>query len=134
MQRYEMIGRIGQELELKITQSNKKVIEFSMADTEKRNGEDITTWVSCVAWENKAETLSKYVKKGDMLFIEGKLRNQKYKAKDGSDRMRTFILVENFMLLPNKAKEDEKEENNKSWSREPNVSELGFEMKNLEFY
>lgn len=132
MQRFEMIGRLGNDLDLKVTESNKKVIEFSLADTKKVNGNEVTTWVNFVAWEGKAETLTQYLRKGDVVYVEGELRNQKYKTKEGQDRIKTFVLVNNFQLLPNAKKEEPKEKVAKNWSREP---EYNFgDMEKLEFY
>lgn len=58
MQRFTIIGRIGNDLQIKITESNKKVLEFSIVENEKIGNNDITTWLNCVAWERKAETLA----------------------------------------------------------------------------
>lgn len=130
MQRFMMIGRVGTSMELRITNSNKKVVEFSMADTKKaKDGQDITTWVNVVAWENKADTLAKYVNKGDMLYIEGELRNQKYTTKEGIERYKTFILLDNFQLLPNAKKEQQEDNDN----FKPKY-DYGFDEKELEFY
>ena len=130
MQRFVMIGRVGTSMELRITNSNKKVVEFSMADTKKaKDGQDITTWVNGVAWENKADTLAKYVNKGDVLYIEGELRNQKYTTKEGIERYKTFILLDNFQLLPNARKEQQEENDN----FKPKY-DYGFDEKELELY
>lgn len=130
MQRFMMIGRVGTSMELRVTNSNKKVVEFSMADTKKaKDGQDITTWINVVAWENKADTLAKYVNKGDMLYIEGELRNQKYTTKEGIERYKTFILLDNFQLLPNARKEQEEDNDNFK-----SKYDYGFDMKELEFY
>lgn len=130
MQRFTMIGRVGTSMELRITNSNKKVVEFSMADTKKaKDGQDITTWVNVVAWENKADTLAKYVNKGDMLYIEGELRNQKYTTKEGIERYKTFILLDNFQLLPNARKEQQEDNDNFKQKYD-----YGFDEKELEFY
>lgn len=99
-----IIGRIGNDIELKITSNNKKVVEFSLADTEKQNNENITTWFNCIAWEGLAETINKYAHKGDMIGIRGKIRNSKYTNKDGQERTKTYVLVENLQLLPNERK------------------------------
>ena len=132
MQRFEMIGRLGNDLDLKVTENNKKVIEFSLADTKKVNGNEVTTWVNFVAWEGKAETLTQYLRKGDVVYVEGELINQKYKTKEGQDRIKTFVQVNKFQLLPNARKEEPKEKVAKNWSREP---EFNFgDMEKLGFY
>ena len=134
MQKFEMIGRLGKDLELRITKDNKKVVEFSLAETEKINNEEITTWVNFVAWESKAETLSKYLMKGDKIFVEGKLRNQKYNTKEGIERHKTFVVVNNFELLPNSRKKEEKEKVADNWSMDLRKGFDDEEMKSLDWY
>lgn len=130
MQRFMIIGRVGTSMELRVTNSNKKVVEFSMADTKKaKDGQDITTWINVVAWENRADTLAKYVSKGDMLYIEGELRNQKYTTKEGIERYKTFILLDNFQLLPNARKEQQEDNDNFKQKYD-----YGFEQEDLELY
>lgn len=99
MQRITIIGNVGKDLDLKYTETRKKVVEFSVAVTEKINNNDLTTWFNCEARENRAETLAKYVKKGDQIYIEGKIRNKKYKGKDGQEKYYTYVLIEGFKLL-----------------------------------
>ncbi len=102
MQRIEIIGRLGKEIELKTTSNGKNVVEFSIAETEKqRNGDGLTTWFDCVAWDKKAETLSRFLIKGDVVYIYGRERTQDYQAKDGSKRTKRYILVDGFEFLPN---------------------------------
>lgn len=134
MQRFMIIGRIGQELDMKITETNKKVVEFSIADTEKYGEQEVTTWLNCVAWEGKAETLAKYVHKGDMIYLDGKIRNQKYKTKEGQERFRTYLLVENFTLLPNVRKEKKEEEKVAENWKDPRKGFDDEDMKELGWY
>lgn len=131
MQRITIIGNVGKDLDLKYTETRKKVVEFSVAVTEKINNNDLTTWFNCEARENRAEILTKYVKKGDQIYIEGKIRNKKYKGKDGQEKYYTYVLIEGFKLLKNEKKENNYNENN--WSNEPDTSALG-NMEDLEFY
>lgn len=97
MNRVEIIGRIGQDLEVKKTRDGKSVLEFSLADKEKDN----TTWINCQAWESVAETIAKYSLKGDMIFIAGKLKHIKYEV-NGETKNKSFVQVKEFQFLPNK--------------------------------
>jgi len=130
MQRFTIIGRIGNDLQIKITESNKKVLEFSIVENEKIGNNEITTWLNCVAWEKKAETLSQYCKKGDKIYLEGKIRNQKYKAKDGQERTKTFVLVDTFEFIETKRNQSEN-----ASSEDTRVSKFTLDgMDELEFY
>lgn len=130
MQRFTIIGRIGNDLQIKITESNKKVLEFSIVENEKIGNNEITTWLNCVAWEKKAETLAQYCKKGDKIYLEGKIRNQKYKAKDGQERTKTFVLVDTFEFIETKRNQSEN-----ASSEDTRVSKFTLDgMDELEFY
>lgn len=132
MQRLTLIGNIGKDFELKYTETKKKVVEFSVAVREKINDNEITTWFNCEAWEGRAEILSKYVKKGDEIYLEGKIRNKKYKNKEGQEKNYTYLLVDAFKLLRNERKQEDNPENNRN--NKTNMSSLETEMKELEFY
>lgn len=97
----QFIGRLGQEIELKKTENGTSVIEFSLADTEKYKDKEVTTWLRCVAWSGIADTIAKYVHKGDKVYVEGKYRNEEYTAKDGTKKHRHYMLVAGCELLPN---------------------------------
>lgn len=90
-------------MELKKTQSNKSVVEFSLAITERKaNNEGDTNWINFTAWEGRAEALARYLKKGDLVYVFGKLVNQKYQDREGNNRYKMYVLVEGFEFLPNK--------------------------------
>lgn len=94
-----LIGRVGKEIELKHTPAGMPYVNFSIATTEKFKGRDgtkkeNTEWHSLVAWDKKAEVIAKFVKKGHLLYVEGKLSTRKYADKDGGkDRYATSITV-----------------------------------------
>lgn len=110
MNRVEIIGRLGKELELRKTRNGKSVIEFALADSEKVNNETVTTWINCVAWESRAETLHKYLKKGDIVYVSGKYKNESYNDQNGNKKYRTYVLIDFFQLLPNAKKEPQDNE------------------------
>ena len=122
MNRVEVIGRIANDLELKVTQTGKSVLEFSVVDNEKNGNKEIVTYINCVVWEKQAEIISKYSKKGDMIFVEGKYRNEKYVDKEGKNRYKTYLLVNGFTFLPNYR--EQKEETN----------DLGYTEEEIPFY
>ena len=74
----ELIGRVGNEPELRYTPSNKAVVKLSIATNEL--GKDKTTWHTVTVWDKVAENVEKYVKKGDLLYIAGRIE---YTEKDG---------------------------------------------------
>ena len=93
-----LIGRVTKEIELRKTQSNKSVIKFTIAVDE---GNNKTQFIDCQAWEGLAETIQKYVLKGDMVNINGKLVNNNYES-NGVKYYSYLVLASGMTLLPNK--------------------------------
>ena len=95
-------GRLGQDPELKYTPSGQPVANFSMAIDEsyKKDGvkHEKVLWLRCQAWAITAETIGKYVHKGDQIFISGRLSIREYeKVKgDGDKRYITEVVVTRF--------------------------------------
>ena len=103
------IGRVTKDIELRQLTSGTSAIEFSIAVKrafKNANGEYDSDFFNCVAFSKTAETISKYVKKGDMLGIEGRLQTRSYTNKEGRKINVTEIIVENFEFLQSK-KQDE---------------------------
>ena len=113
-----LIGRVGAEPEIRyITASsdgNAKVANIRLATSDyytDRNGQkqEQTTWHNIVLWRNRAEIAEKYVHKGQMLFVEGKLQVLEYTDKNGERRQRVNIVAENVQMIGGKTPEQYKE-------------------------
>ena len=108
-----LIGRATANIELKQTTTNKSAIEFSIAvkrTFKNANGEYESDFFNCVAFSKTAETISRYVKKGDMLGIEGRLQTRSYTNKEGRKITVTEIIVENVEFLQTKKEEQKPSE------------------------
>ena len=105
LNRAQIIGRLGQDPDLRYTQSGNMVCTLSIATSlqwrDKTSGEarEKTEWHRCVAFDKTAEIASKYLTKGRQVYVEGRLQTRKWQAQDGSDRYTTEILVEHLQLL-----------------------------------
>ena len=88
-----LIGRTGKDPEIKSTNSGKKVASFSLATSEKYKDQEQTTWHNLVLWEKLAEISEKYIKKGSLIYVEGKISNRSWDDKDGVKRYTTEIIV-----------------------------------------
>lgn len=99
-----LIGRLGKDPEVINLESAKKVA-FSMATTEvyydKENQKrEITEWHNIVMWRGLAETAEKYLKKGDLLYIEGRIRTRSWEDKEtGQKRYITEINADTMQML-----------------------------------
>ena len=100
-----IIGNLGRDPEIKYTQSNVPVANFSVATTEswkdKTSGEwqEKTEWHRIVAWRHLAERAERYLKKGKQVYIEGRIETRKWTGQDGQDRYTTEIVANQLMLL-----------------------------------
>lgn len=101
------IGRIGRDPETKYTPSGDAVCSFSIAVGEswkdRNTGEkkETTEWVRCVAWRKLGEICGEWLKKGQQVYIGGKMKTRKWQ-KDGQDHYSTEIIVEQMQMLGGK--------------------------------
>jgi len=106
-----LIGNLGTEVELKAFGSSKKAF-FRMATNEvwkDKTGEkqERVTWHNVIAWDYLAEMCSKYLSKGRMVFVEGKLSNRNYTDKDGNERYVTEIVASTVEFLDKNGKSEQ---------------------------
>ncbi|MEN6384596.1 MAG: single-stranded DNA-binding protein [Phycisphaerales bacterium] len=95
-------GNITKDIELRTTQSGKKVASFSIAINE---GKDKTMFLNCVAWDKTGELLAEYCAKGDRLSGSGKIDVRKYNDNDGVTKYVTEVIVNQFDFPPKKSGE-----------------------------
>lgn len=107
MNKVVIIGRNTRDVELKQTSSGTAVAEFSIAVKRsfKTNGQYESDFFDCVAYGKTAELISQYVKKGDMVGIDGRLQTRNYTNKEGRKVYVTEIIVENVEFLSTKKQE-----------------------------
>lgn len=105
LNRVQLIGRLGKDPEGKYTPSGKKVTHFSLAVSQrwKANGEakEYTEWVNVEAWGRLGEVCQEYLKKGSLVYIEGRLKTEKYEDK-GETRYFTKIVAVALQFLDRK--------------------------------
>lgn len=109
MNKVIIIGRTTKDIELKQTPSGTSVAEFSVAvkrTFKNANGENESDFFNCIAFSKLAETISKYVKKGDQVGIEGRLQTRNYTNREGKKIYVTEIIVENVEFLQTKKQTD----------------------------
>jgi single-strand DNA-binding protein len=106
-----LVGNLGKDPELKTLESGATVAQFSVATNENykdKNGEwqTITEWHNVVVWREQADRAAGQLKKGHMVFVEGKITNRKYQAADGTDRYVTDIVASMWRSLEKREKSD----------------------------
>lgn len=101
-----LIGNVGKEPDVRYLDNGVAVASLTLATTERgyrlQNGTDVperTEWHNIVLWRGLAETVEKYVHKGDKLFVEGKIRSRSYDDQNGVKRYITEIFADNMEML-----------------------------------
>ena len=105
-----LVGNLGKDPEVRYLESGVAVANFTIATTESykdKEGKrvDQTEWHNVVLWRGLAEVAEKFLKKGNQVYIEGKIRTRSYDDKDGIKRYVTEIVGDNMTMLGGK-KED----------------------------
>jgi single-strand DNA-binding protein len=100
-----LIGRLGADPEVRYTTEGSSVASFRIATTEtwkdkSGNKQERTEWHSIVAWRRLGEIAGEYLKKGSLVYIEGRIRSREYDAKDGTKRKVFEIEATDMKLLP----------------------------------
>jgi len=99
-----LVGNLGQDPEMKTLDSGKKVVHFTLAtkeDYKNTEGQKVkeTTWHNIVAWNGLAEVASRFLKKGNEVFVEGRIVYRTYEDKKGSTKNVTDIVLNDLLLL-----------------------------------
>jgi single-strand DNA-binding protein len=103
-----LVGRLGKDPEVRNLESGVSVANFTMATSEtykdKTTGDrkEVTEWHNIVLWRGLADVAQKYLHKGDMVYIEGKLRTRSWE-KDGVTRYTTEVIADNMTMLSSRS-------------------------------
>ena len=111
MNRVELVGRITKDPELRYTSSNIASVRFTLAvnrNFTNQNGEREADFISCVAWRNQAENIKKYVSKGSLVSVEGRIQTGSY-DKDGQRIYTTDVVADNVQFLESKGQRSQDE-------------------------
>lgn len=102
MNRVILMGHLGADPEKNETTTGKTVVRFSLPlHNPFAKKEERTEWMQCEVWNQPANFLSQYGRKGDLVVVEGRIRNQRYETKEGEVRYRTFVAVDSLRLRNN---------------------------------
>ena len=99
-----LMGRLTRDVELKFTPSNMAVANIGLAvgrryKTKEGEGREETTFIDCEAWGRTAEVMNQYLSKGKPVFVEGRLKLDQWQDKDGSNRSKLKVVIENFQFI-----------------------------------
>ena len=111
------IGRLGRDPESRFTQSGKTVVNFSVACSENRGGEEYTDWVNIVAWDKLGEICAQYLQKGSLVYISGRMQTRKWQDQSGTDRYTTEIVAREMKMLD--SRRDSGQQQDQAWNPQP---------------
>ena len=99
-----LVGRLGRDPETRYTGGGQAVANFSLATDETykdKNGErqKRTEWHKIVVWGKQAEIAQQYLKKGSLIFLEGRIQSREWQDKEGQKRTSFEIVANNFRML-----------------------------------
>jgi len=107
-------GNMTRDPETRTTQSGNRVVKIGIAVNRKFKDQESTCFVDCTAFAHQAEAISKYLRKGDPIFIEGRLDYQSWQAKDGTNRSKLEVIIEQFQFIGKAKPEDQQGATNKA--------------------
>ena len=113
LNKVQLIGNLGADPEARFTPSGKKVTSFRMAVNRRwRDAEgeqkEATEWIDIETWGGLAQICEKYLGKGSLVYIEGRLQTDRYEV-EGEPRRRTKVVASNMQMLDRKPEEGEPE-------------------------
>jgi single-strand DNA-binding protein len=94
-----LIGRLGKDPEIRYTASGKAVCNFSIAINEGYGDKKQIEWIAIVLWEKTAEVAEKYLKKGSLVYIEGRLQTRSWEDKEGTTKYKTEVVGQRMQML-----------------------------------
>jgi single-strand DNA-binding protein len=106
LNKFQGIGNLGRDPEVRAMPNGDKVASCSVAITERfknKQGEqvEVTEWLNLVCYRRQAEILEQYVRKGSSIYFEGKLKTSSWE-KEGQKHYKTEVVVSNFQMLGGK--------------------------------
>ncbi|HMG08655.1 MAG TPA: single-stranded DNA-binding protein [Mucilaginibacter sp.] len=102
-----LVGHLGKDPEVRSLEGGVSVTSFPLATSETYNKDgrkvEQTEWHNIVMWRGLADMAAKYLQKGKLVYIEGKLRTRSFEDKEGVKKYTTEVVAENFTMLGRKS-------------------------------
>jgi single-strand DNA-binding protein len=112
-----IIGRLSKDVELKMTSGNKQVASFSVATSStwkdtSGNKQSKTEFHNIIAWGKLAEICGQFLKKGVLVYIEGRIQTRNWQDQNGNNKNKTEIIADNMIMLESKKFDNNNNNNN----------------------
>jgi single-strand DNA-binding protein len=111
LNKVQLIGRLGKDPEGRFTPNGKKVAHFSLAvsqrwKTKEGEAKESTEWVNVEAWGRLGEVCEQYLHKGSLIYLEGRLKTDRYEDKGGETKYFTKIVAQTMQMLDRRPEEE----------------------------
>ncbi|MCQ2956775.1 MAG: single-stranded DNA-binding protein [Mycoplasmoidaceae bacterium] len=110
MNKVFLVGNLTADPQPKQTTTGKTLVNFSVACNDNIQGKDHTNFFNCVAWNQQANYLATYVKKGDTVAIDGRLNKRSYVNKEGRNVNVIEIIVDSIKTITKRSKQTQEQE------------------------
>jgi single-strand DNA-binding protein len=125
-----LVGNLGKDPDIRNLESGSKVANFSLATTEFYKGKDgnraeQTEWHNISVWNQLADLSEKYLKKGDKIYLEGRIRTRSYDDKDGVKKYITEIIGNQMTFLGSPQRSDDNQNTSSAQNDAPVVNDTG---------
>lgn len=100
-----LVGRLTRDLELRYTTSNKAAVNFTLAvnrNFKNEKGELTADFIGCTAYGKQAENMARFLNKGSLIGVEGKISTRNYQGKDGKTVYITEVIADKVNFLESK--------------------------------
>jgi single-strand DNA-binding protein len=109
LNRIQLIGHLGKDPESRYTTTGKQVTSFSLAVSQRWNSKgeakEFTDWFNVEAWGRLGEVCQEYLKKGSLIYLEGRLKTDRYEV-EGETRYFTKVVAQSMQMLDKKTAEE----------------------------
>lgn len=123
-----LVGNLGRDPEIKHLANDATVANFSVATSERYkdkdgNWQDKTEWHKVAAWRGLAERAEKYLRKGSLVYVEGKLTTRSWDDKDGNKKYSTEVVADTLRILDRKREDSTTPVEEPEFAAEPTATE-----------
>jgi single-strand DNA-binding protein len=117
-QKLVLIGRLGQDPEMRYSKDGKAYTKFSVAVNGYKR-DDPPTWFRCTAFDKKAEIANEYLHKGGLVYVEGRVLLNEFVGKDGIPRASLDVTIDNIVLIDKGASGNRTNDNSNGYNSSP---------------
>ncbi|HEY2582216.1 MAG TPA: single-stranded DNA-binding protein [Mucilaginibacter sp.] len=124
-----LVGHLGKDPDARTLDGGVSVVSFPLATSEifNKDGRKVeqTEWHNIVMWRGLADVAAKFLQKGKLVYIEGKLRTRSFEDKDGVKKYTTEVVAENFTLLGRKTDFESDNNGRQALKTDTSINHLG---------